>query len=93
MKTRSGDKSKEEGETRNITLALPRGLLRRVKILAAEQETSISRLLAEFLEEIVRRDEAYERAYAGWREEMKNLRDLGLHGKIPWTREELHERR
>jgi predicted transcriptional regulator len=84
---------KLEKEVRNITLALPRSLLRKVKILAAERETSVSRLLAETLQEIVERDDAYERAYARWREDMKHLRNLGTNGKITWTRDELHERR
>lgn len=80
-------------ETRNITLTLPRSLLRKVKLLAVERETSVSRLLAETLQELVERDDAYERAHRRWREDMRHLRSLGTHGKITWTRDELHERR
>ena len=44
------------------------------------------------MEEAVRQDDSYERAYRHWREDMKNIRDLGTYGKITWTRDELHER-
>ncbi|HEU5249985.1 MAG TPA: CopG family transcriptional regulator, partial [Thermoanaerobaculia bacterium] len=49
-------------ETRNVTLALSRSLLRKVKLLAVERDTSISGLLTEFLEEIVKKHDGYERA-------------------------------
>jgi predicted transcriptional regulator len=80
-------------ENQNVTLVVPKALLRRVKHLAVEKETSISRLLVEALEELVRHNDSYEQAYERWRESMKNPRDLGTGGKIPWTRDELHERR
>lgn len=80
-------------ETQNVTLSLPKALLRKVKHLAVEKEKSISRLLVETLEELVRHNDAYEQAYERWRESMKNPRDLGTGGKITWTRDELHERR
>jgi predicted transcriptional regulator len=91
VKASRANKSRET-ETRNITLALPKNLLRKVKLLAVERDMSISRLLAETLEELVERDDAYERAYARWREDMRHLRSLGTNGKITWTRDELHER-
>jgi predicted transcriptional regulator len=80
-------------ETQNVTLALPKTLLRKVKHLAVEKEKSISRLLVEALEEMVRHNDAYEQAYERWRESMKHPLNLGLGDKIPWTRDELHERR
>jgi len=91
VKASRSNKSSET-ETRNITLALPKNLLRKVKLLAVERDMSVSRLLAETLEELVKRDDAYERAYARWREDMRHLRSLGTNGKITWTRDELHER-
>jgi predicted transcriptional regulator len=45
----------------NITLRLDSALLREVKILAAEQDTSISALLAARLEQIVREHKTYDR--------------------------------
>ena len=86
-----GDRKVKESETRNITLALPKWLLRRVKILAAEQETSVSRLLSETLEEIVTRNDAYEQAREKARRLLRNPPDLGTFERT-WTRDELHER-
>ncbi len=83
---------KDKGtETRNITLALPRSLLRKVKILAAERETSVSRLLAETLEEVVTRNDAYEKAREQARRLLRNPPDLGTFERT-WTRDELHDR-
>lgn len=80
-------------ETQNITLALPRWLLRKVKHLAVEREKSVSRLLAETLEELVTRNDAYAEARRRALHDLEHPRDLGTFGKITWTRDELHERR
>ena len=40
-------------ETQNITLTLPKTVLRRVKILAAPKHTSVSSLLTETLEALI----------------------------------------
>ena len=80
-------------DTQNITLALPRWLLRKVKHLAVEREKSVSRLLAETLEELVTRNDAYAEARRRALHDLDHPRDLGTFGKITWTRDELHERR
>ena len=46
----------------NITLKLDAVLLREIRVLAAEEGTSISALLAAHLEQIVRERKVYERA-------------------------------
>lgn len=79
-------------ETRNITLSLPREILREVKVLAARRDTSVSRLLTESLEELVQKDREYERAKNRSVEMMEVGRDLGTGGNISWRRDELHER-
>jgi len=74
----------------NITLKLESELLRKARILAAEQDTSISALLAQQLEKAVREREGYEQAR---RQALANLRkgfDLGF--RPPHSRDELHER-
>lgn len=78
-------------ETQNITLALPKWLLRKVKHLAVEREKSISGLLAEALAEMVARAEAYDEARERARRLLRNPPDLGAFGHA-WTRDELHER-
>lgn len=80
-------------ENQNVTLVVPKALLRQVKHLAVERETSISGLMVKALEEIVRQNDDYAQAYQRWRESVQHPRDLGTGGKITWTRDELHERR
>jgi len=74
----------------NITLKLDKALLREIKILAAEQDSSISKLLTEKLEEIVRKRKGYEAARKRAIARMRNARDLGW--TPPKSRDELHER-
>jgi len=74
----------------NITLKLDANLLREARILAAEEGTSISSLLAARLEEIVRERKAYDRAR---RRALARLREgFVLNWKRPRSRDELHER-
>jgi hypothetical protein len=74
----------------NITLKLDSELIREVKVLAAEQGTSISALLGERLEELVEERKGYDQAR---RRALARLRE-GIHGrwKKPVSRDELHER-
>jgi hypothetical protein len=75
----------------NITLKLDADLLRQVRILAAEEGTSISALLGARLEQIVRERKTYDRAR---KRALARLRG-GL--DLDWTparsRGELHERK
>jgi hypothetical protein len=74
----------------NITLKLDATLLREARVLAAEEGTSISALLAARLEEIVRERKTYERAR---KRAMARLREgLDLQWTPPRSRDELHER-
>lgn len=74
----------------NITLKLDVDLLREVRIMAAEEGTSISALLAARLNNLVRQRRAYERAR---RRALARLREgFNLRWAPPRSREELHER-
>jgi hypothetical protein len=74
----------------NVTLKLDTTLLREVRILAAEQDTSISALLAARLEEIVRQRKTYDRAR---KRALARLREgFDTHWTPPGSRDELHER-
>jgi len=75
----------------NITLLLPKDLLRKVKHIAIDRQTSVSGLLTKMLEEIVRKEDLYEKA------KLRNIslleRDninLGTEGKITWNRDDLY---
>jgi hypothetical protein len=79
-------------EKQNVTLSLPKSLLQEAKILAIRREKSLSKLLVEALEDIVRRDQEYERSKQRHRVILKKGFDLGTRGNIKVKREELHER-
>ena len=74
----------------NVTLKLDADLLREVRIMAANEGTSISALLAERLEKMVRERKAYDTARRRALTRLKEGFDLR------WTparsRDELHER-
>jgi hypothetical protein len=79
-------------ETRNITLAIPRDVLRKAKMIAVRRDTSVSGLLTSYLREVVDEDDEYGRAMKRQLRTMKRARKLGLTGRPTWTRDELHER-
>ncbi len=78
--------------TQNITLAIPRDILRKAKILAIEKNTSLSGLLTQTLRELVERQESYDQARQRNLTLLDRGLDLGTQGKMNWEREELHER-
>ncbi len=74
----------------NITLKLDAALLREIRVLAAEEGTSISALLASRLEQLVRDRKTYDRAR---KRALARLREgLDLQWTPPRSRDELHER-
>lgn len=74
----------------NITLSIEKDLLKKGKIIAAQRETSLSKMLSEELEKMINEANHYEIC------KRKALADLkeGFHlgGIISSSREELHER-
>jgi hypothetical protein len=75
---------------RNITLSLPEPLVKKVRIMAADRDTSVSALVAELLARDFSTD-AERRAI--WDRE-KEVMERGIFtiGPVSWTRDELHER-
>lgn len=73
----------------NITLKLDKDLVRKIRVLAAENGTSVSALLSAKLEEELGRRAAYEEAKKHALAVLAKGWDLG--GRVP-TREEMHER-
>jgi hypothetical protein len=74
----------------NVTLKLDSDLLREARVLAAEQGGSISALLAERVEAMVRERKAFDKAR---RRALARLRaGLDLGWTPPRSRDELHER-
>ena len=77
----------------NVTLSLPKSLLKKARVIAASRETSLSGLLRESLEEKVREANVYKKARQRQLKFLKEGLDLGTKGRITTTRDELHERR
>lgn len=79
-------------ENQNVTLSLPRALLKRVKRLAADRETSVSALMADALARLTDEDRRYASARRRALGAMRSARSLGTGGEANWTRDDLHER-
>ena len=74
----------------NVTLRIEEDLIREAKILAARRGTSLSRLMAGELQQLVQRDRAYDKAKKLALRDMDKAPPLGFQGTA--TRGELHER-
>jgi hypothetical protein len=79
-------------ENRNVTLSIPKVLLRRAKIVAAGQDKSLSQFMRESLEEKVREETDYNKARKRQLRLLRDGLDLGTRGQIDTSREELHAR-
>jgi hypothetical protein len=74
----------------NVTLKLDADLLREARVIAAEEGQSVSALLTDQLESLVRGRKSFERAR---RRALARLRTgLDLRWTPPRSRDELHER-
>jgi len=74
----------------NVTLKLDSELLREVKILAAQNGSSISAMLSESLERLVRDRGSYAEARKRAQARLREGMELGW--RPPRSRDELHER-
>lgn len=79
-------------EKQNITLALPKDVMRRVKVMAAEKGISVSAMMERLLQDHLARFEGYDQARQRQAAALTDGFDLGTGGERTWTREELHER-
>jgi hypothetical protein len=78
--------------TQNVTLSIPKNVLRKAKILAIQKNTSLSGLLTQTLIELVSEQESYEKAKQRNIKLLEKGLNLGTQGNITWNREDLHER-
>lgn len=79
-------------DNQNVTLSLPRALLKRVKRVAADRDTSVSALMTEALGRLADEDSRYSAARKRAVTALRSARSLGTHGRRTWSRDELHER-
>ena len=79
-------------ENQNITLSLPRELLKRAKRVAADRDTSVSALMTEALGRLADEERRYSAARKRALAALRSPQALGTGGRRTWSREELHER-
>ena len=80
-------------ERQNVTLSFPKAMLKKAKLLALKEEKSLSALIRESLEEKIKKDTGYKEAMEREISIMEKGYNLGTGGRMPCSREELHERR
>jgi hypothetical protein len=81
----------QEGKMKqNITLSIEKEILRKGKLIAAQNDTSISKMLSDHLKQIVDKEEQHETAKQSALHTLKKGFHLG--GKINWRREDLYGR-
>jgi metal-responsive CopG/Arc/MetJ family transcriptional regulator len=79
-------------DRQNVTLSLPKSLLKKAKIVAAQEEKSLSELIREVLRGKVEQQTGYEKAKQRHLSLLKKGLNLGTKGRSAYTRDELHER-
>ena len=79
-------------ETQNVTLSIPKLLLKQAKIIAASHDKSLSQLLRESLEEKVREEADYSKAQKRQLRLLEKGLDLGTEGQVKTRRDDLHVR-
>jgi hypothetical protein len=84
--------TRERVKKQNITLSIPKDVLREAKHFAVDRGISLSGFLVEALEERVKRLSEMRRAAERQRTLMRRGLRLGTKGMVRWTREDLHIR-
>ena len=79
-------------ETQNVTLSIPKDILRKAKMIAIQRKTSLSGLLTQTLEDIVSHEESYQMARKRHLATLQKGFNFGTNGTVSWSREDLHER-
>jgi hypothetical protein len=78
-------------ENQNITLSVPKEVLRKITILAEQRKTSVSQLLVEALERLIQDETGYAEARQRQLEWLEHGFNLGWGNNKPSSRDELHE--
>jgi hypothetical protein len=78
---------------RNFTLKLPEPLLHKLRVYAARRNQTMTDVINEAIRKTVEDDNEYEQAKQRLLTHLKNPPNLGTHGRITWTRDEIHDRR
>lgn len=65
---------------KNLTITVDDDVLEWARIEAARRGTSVSRMVGDFMAEMQRREDAYERAYLAWRTDERSWNAQGNDG-------------
>jgi hypothetical protein len=76
---------------KNVTITLDSELARWARRKAAEEDTSVSKLIGRLLEREMRASDSYWRAFEEWKKRDRNL-GVGIDASKRFTRDEAHER-
>lgn len=76
--------------TRNLTVSLPEDLVVRAKVIAAKRDTSVSALVAEYLETLAAQDDDYALVWEREQHLMREGLDMRV-GEVTWSRDDVHE--
>lgn len=79
-------------EKQNVTLSLPKTLLKKAKHLAVDRGVSLNELVRELLREATEREEEYRISADRQKGLMERGFNLGTKGRVSWTRDELYQR-
>ncbi len=79
-------------EKQNVTLSLPKALIKKAKTIAAKQEKSLSELMRESLEEKVEEESRYKKAKEKQLRLLNTGFDLGTEGNTSFKRDDIYER-
>jgi predicted transcriptional regulator len=77
---------------KNFTLRIPDGLLAKLRVYAAGRNESVTTVINAAIRQTVSAHDERDAAKRRILERLKNPPDLGTHGKIDWTRDELYYR-
>ena len=80
-------------EKQNITVSLPKSLLKKAKVFAAKSDKTLSQLVREAIKEKINEGTDYQQAKRRHLRSLKKGFDLGTNGRLRISREELHARR
>ena len=79
-------------DRQNVTLSLSKALLKKAKIVAAQENKSLSELVREILRGKVDRQTGYQKAKQRHLSILKKGLNLGTKGCSSYIRDELHDR-
>ena len=66
---------------KNVTITVEDSVLDWARIEAARRGSSVSRMLGDFMAELMQREDAYERAYLAWRTDERTWQAAGQSAK------------